>query len=117
MKKMVEKVDLPTIGEFYVACAEDVSLESMQALQEPLKKLYEYEQEEENGTLVHLPCKKVYFVVDQGKETAIVMSKDIEDLAIYRTSEIDKDGIYWSTKEKAEQHLKEMEESKNGKET
>ena len=57
MGRLVEKVNLPIYGEMYVACVEDVSMESMQALQEPLKKLYEYEQEEEQGKLAHLPCK------------------------------------------------------------
>ena len=56
-RRLVEKVTLPVIGEMYVACVEDASMESMQALQDPLKKLYEYEQEEENGMLVHFPCK------------------------------------------------------------
>lgn len=40
MSRLVEKVNLPVYGEMYVACAEDASMESMQALQEPLKKLY-----------------------------------------------------------------------------
>lgn len=57
MGRLVEKVNLPIYGEMYVACVEDVSMEAMQALQEPLKKLYEYEQEEENGTLAYLPCE------------------------------------------------------------
>lgn len=57
MSRLVKKVNLPIYGEIYVACAEDASIESIRALQEPLKKLYEYEQEEESGTLAHLPCK------------------------------------------------------------
>lgn len=56
MSRLVEKVNLPVYGEMYVACAEDASMESMQALQEPLKKLYEYEQEEERGVLLRMPC-------------------------------------------------------------
>lgn len=70
-----------------------------------INKLGIYETEEEEGLLVHLPCKKVYFVVDKGKETALVMSCDIEMLKIYEINRIDKGGIYWSTRDKAEESM------------
>lgn len=82
MGRLVEKVNLPFYGEMYVACAEDVSLESMQALQEPLKKLYEYEQEEENGTLAHLPCKVGDTVYEPRPDRAIISEYVITSVEI-----------------------------------
>lgn len=57
MDRLVKKVNLPILGEMYVANVEDINLEGMQALQEPLKRLYDYEEKEEKGLLLHLPCR------------------------------------------------------------
>lgn len=46
MSRLVEKITLPYFGELYVACIDDASLETILSLQEPLKKLYEYEQKD-----------------------------------------------------------------------
>ena len=48
MSKLITKVELPIYGEYYVANIEEVSIEAIQQLQEPLKKLYEYEQKYES---------------------------------------------------------------------
>lgn len=71
-----------------------------------IDKLGHYETEEEQGLLIHLPCKTVYFIVDKGTKFAMVMQKSIDDLKIYEIKNIDKDGRYWSTKEKAEEKIK-----------
>ena len=128
MSRLVEKINLPIYGEMYVACVEDVSMEAMQALQEPLKKLYEYEQEEEKGFLAHLPCKLgdvTYYVspkyIDGNKEFEIVKdspvsSINIKEDGIYISSGTDmiyeKIGSQWAllTREDAERKLKELEE-------
>ena len=47
MAKLITKVELPIYGEFYIVNIEGVSAEAIQALQKPLKKLYEYEQKYE----------------------------------------------------------------------
>lgn len=128
MSRLVEKVNLPIYGEMYVACVEDVSMETMQALQEPLKKLYEYEQEEEKELLIHLPCKvgdKVYEPrPDRGfiSEYVIKAVKVYDDGMFFCWECID--GIYsnisgfydeeigktvFLTRKGAEQKLKEME--------
>lgn len=57
MSRLVEKVVLPILGEMYIANADEASLETTQALQEAFKKLYEYEEAEEQGLLFRLPCK------------------------------------------------------------
>ena len=73
-------------------------------------KLKDYEDLEEQGRLVKLPCKDVYFIVDiNNPKYAMVMKKPIRELAIYEIESIDKEKCkYFSTKEKAEAKLKEL---------
>lgn len=73
-------------------------------------KLKDYEDLEEQGRLVKLPCKDVYYIVDiNNPKYAMVMRKSIRELAIYEIECIDKSGCkYFSTKEKAEERLKEL---------
>lgn len=73
-----------------------------------VQKLGEYEDLEEQGRLLKLPCDKAYYIVDKNNpKFAAVMSKSIRDLAIYEVEKIDIDGRYFSTKELAEAKLKE----------
>lgn len=72
------------------------------------RKLKAYEDAEEQGLLLRLPCNKVWFICDKGTEYATIMSKDIDDLTGYEVRKIDRDGRYWSTKGKAEAKLKEL---------
>lgn len=58
MSRLVEKVDLPILGEMYIANADEVSLEATQALQEIFKELYEYEDAEEKE-LDNYDCKHI----------------------------------------------------------
>ena len=75
-----------------------------------LQKLAEYEDLEEQGRLVILPCKDVYFIVDaKTPKYALVMKRSVRDLAIYEIEKVDKKNCkYFSTKEKAEARLKEL---------
>ena len=79
------------------------------ALETIAERLANMEQAEEQGLLLRLPCNKVWFICDKGTEYATIMSKDIDDLTGYEVRKIDRDGRYWSTKEKAEAKLAEME--------
>ena len=74
------------------------------------KKLAEYEDLEEQGRLVILPCKDVYFIVDaKTPKYALVIKRSVRDLAIYEIEKVDKKNCkYFSTKEKAEARLKEL---------
>lgn len=74
------------------------------------RKLKEYEDLEEQGRLVKLPCKYVYYIVDiNNPKYAMVMKRPIRELAIYEIEDIDKENCkYFSTKEKAEEKLKEL---------
>lgn len=73
------------------------------------KKLKDYEDLEEQGRLLKLPCDKVYYIVDKNNpKYAAVMSKAIRDLTVYEIENIDIDGRYFSTKELAEAKLKEL---------
>ena len=82
---------------------------------EYLRKLKVYEDLEEQGKLVKLPCKDVYYIVDiNNPKYAMVMKRPIRELAIYEIEDIDKENCkYFSTKEKAEVKLKELRGGKN----
>lgn len=74
------------------------------------KKLGEYEDLEEQGRLIKLPCKYVWFIVDKNSpEYATVMGKPITDISIYEVFNIDKNNCkYYSTRDAAEAKLKEL---------
>lgn len=74
------------------------------------RKLKDYEDLEEQGKLVKLPCKYVYYIVDiNNPRYAMVMKRPIRELAIYEIENIDKENCkYFSTEEKAEAKLKEL---------
>ena len=78
--------------------------------QKMARELAEYEDLEEQGRLVILPCKDVYFIVDaKTPKYALVMKRSVRDLAIYEIEKVDKKNCkYFSTKEKAEARLKEL---------
>ena len=79
------------------------------------EKLGKYEDLEEHGRLVKLPCKDVYFIVDiSNHKYATVMKRHIRYLAIYEIEDIDKENCkYFSTEEKAEAKLKELRGEQN----
>lgn len=81
-----------------------------------LRKLKYYEDLEEQGRFVKLPCKYVYNIVDiNNPKYAMVMKRTIRELAIYEIEDIDKENCkYFSTEEKAEAKLKELRGGENG---
>ena len=80
-----------------------------------MEKLADYEDAEERGRLIKLPCKDVYFIVDANNpKYALVMRKSVRELAIYEIESIDKENCkYFSTEEKAEAKLKELRGGEN----
>lgn len=78
-------------------------------------KLAEYEDLEEQGRLIKLPCKDVYFIVDANNpKYALVMRRPVREIAIYEIESIDKENCkYFSTEEKAEAKLKELRGGEN----
>ena len=92
------------------------SAEDCEQLAEWLEKSKEYQQLEEQGRLVKLPCKDVYYIVDiNNPKYAMVMKRPIRELAIYDIENIDKENCkYFSTEEKAEAKLKELRGMENG---
>lgn len=91
-----------------VACIKSAG--DCEQLAEWLEKSKEYQQLEEQGRLVILPCKYVYYIVDiNNPRYAMVMKRTIRELAIYEIEDIDKENCkYFSTEEKAEARLKEL---------
>lgn len=76
-------------------------------------KLKDYEDLEEQGRLVKLPCKYVYYIVDINNNKWIA-KRFIRVLAICEVKNIDKENCkYFSTKEKAEAKLKELRGEEN----
>ena len=84
-------------------------------ISDALEKLAEYEDLEEQGRLVKLPCKDVYYIVDiNSPKYAMVMKQPIRELAIYDIENIDKENCkYFSTEGKAEAKLKELRGGEN----
>ena len=82
---------------------------------EYLRKLKDYEDLEEQGILIKLPCKDVYFIVDANNpKYALVMRRPVREIAIYEIESIDKENCkYFSTEEKAEAKLKELRGGEN----
>lgn len=80
-----------------------------------MEKLADYEDAEEQGRLIKLPCEDVYFIVDvNNPKYAMVMKRPIRELTIYEIENIDKSGCkYFSTEEKAETRLKELRGGEN----
>ena len=80
-----------------------------------IEKLGKYEDLEEQGRLVKLPCKDAYYIVDiNNPKYAMVMKRPIRELAIYEIEDIDKENCkYFSTEEKAEAKLKELRGGEN----
>lgn len=89
--------------------------ENCKTIEDVIDKLAEYEDLEEQGRLVKLPCKDVYYIVDiNNPKYAMVMKRPIRELAIYDIENIDKENCkYFSTEEKAEAKLKEMRGGEN----
>lgn len=75
-----------------------------------LQKLADYEDLEEQGRLVKLPCKYVWRIADtKSPKYAFTIKSPITELRIYEIEDIDKENCkYFSTKEKAEAKLKEL---------
>ena len=94
------------------------SAEDCEQLAEWLEKSNEYQQLEEQGRLLRLPCKDVYYIVDiNNPKYAMVMKRPIRELAIYDIENIDKENCkYFSTEEKAEAKLKELRGEQNDRE-
>jgi hypothetical protein len=79
-------------------------------------KWRKYKDLEEQGRLVLLPCKDVYFIVDiNNPKYSMVMKRSIRELAIYEIENIDKENCkYFSTEEKVKARLKELRGGENG---
>ena len=89
--------------------------ENCKTIDDVIDKLAQYEDLEEQGRLIKLPCKDVYFIVDANNpKYALVMRKSVRELAIYEIESIDKENCkYFSTEEKAEAKLKELRGGEN----
>lgn len=88
--------------------------ENCQTISDVIDKLADYEDLEEQGRLIKLPCEDVYYIVDKNNPRfAMVNCKSITDLTLYEINEIDIGGIYFSTEELAEAKLKELRGGEN----
>lgn len=120
MERLTERNDIGNY--FYPKCFEKCDglgasskCDNCELTSSVCEKLGEYEDLEEHGRLVKLPCKDVYFIVDiNNPKYAMVMRKSIRELAIYEIESIDKENCkYFSTEEKAKVKLKELRGGKN----
>lgn len=84
------------------------------AVSRGLQKLAEYEDLEEQGRMIELPCKKVFRIINgDSPKYAFVDSIPIEMMPVYEIKQIDNGNVFFSTKEKAEVKLKELEDGNN----
>ena len=75
-----------------------------------LEELQRYKYLEEQGRLIELPCEKVYRIINSDSpKYAFIDSIPIEMMPIYDLKHIDNGNIFFSTKEKAEAKLAEIE--------
>lgn len=89
-----------------MTCCNGASCELAQAI---IGKLSHYEDLEEQGRLIELPCEKVYRIMKyDSPKHAFIDSIPIVMMPIYDLKHIDNGNIFFSTKEKAETKLKEM---------
>lgn len=108
-------LDETELAEHYRATGKIEYAEEKMELVGFLEQLKKYQQLEEQGSLVKLPCKYVYYIVDINNPMyARVAKRFIKVLAIYEIESIDKENCkYFSTKEKAEERLKELRGEEN----
>ena len=120
MERLTKKND--SGGHYYPKCFEKCNglgasseCDDCEIMTSVCEKLGDYEDLEEQGRLVILPCKYVYFIVDiNNPKYAAVMKRPIRELAIYEIKGIDKENCkYFSTEEKAEARLKELRGGEN----
>ncbi len=116
--EMERLTDKNAVGNyFYPKCFEkcdglgaSIKCNNCEIMTSICEKLGEYEDLEEQGRLVKLPCKDVYSIVDiKNPKYATVMKRPIRELTIYEIESIDKENCkYFSTEEKAKTKRKEL---------
>ena len=75
-----------------------------------LTKLADYEDAEEDGRLIILPCNIVWTITDVGKKYAGIVPRFIQELTLYEIYGIDECGKDFSSKEAALEKLRDIEE-------
>lgn len=84
-------------------------VEPSDVLYPAINKLAHYEDMEEQGRLIELPCKKVYRIINfDSPKYAFIDSIPIEMMPICELKRIDNGSVFFSTKEKAEAKLAEL---------
>ena len=120
MERLTDKNDVGSY--FYPKCFEKCDglgasskCDNCEIMTSVCEKLGKYEDLEEQGRLIKLPCKDVYYIVDiNNPKYAMVMKRPIRELAIYDIENIDKENCkYFSTEGKAEAKLKELRGEQN----
>ena len=113
----MERLTVYTLGGYESINPVDLCLDEYSDInfERILDKLGEYEDLEEQGKLIKLPCKDVYFIIDiNNPKYAMVVKKPIRELAIYEIEDIDKENCkYFSTEEKAKARLIELRGGEN----
>lgn len=103
-------LDETELAEHYKDIGKPEGYDSKMELVGLLKQLKEYQHLEEQSRLIKLPCKYVWRIVNKkSPKYAFTIKSPITELAIYEIEDIDKENCkYFSTKEKAEEKLKEL---------
>jgi len=61
------------------------------------------------GIKIEYPNDYVWTIVDKYSKYAMVMSKNVRELTVYEIEEIDKKGYHYSSEEKANEALRQIQ--------
>ena len=94
--------------DYLVKNKEDIALRNVSATEDYHSFLrgFDYAIDSIKYILGEERINEVYYIINQGTKDAWISSKPIRDLTIWEIEDIDKDGHYFSTKEKAEASMK-----------
>ena len=109
--------EITAYGKTYIQCNVELCPEwectDCHHFKEILTKLKHYEDLEEQGRLIELPCEKVYRIINRDSpKYAFVDRVPIEMMPIYDLKHIDNGNVFFSTKEEAEAKLAELKGDK-----
>ena len=103
-------LDETELAEHYKGIGKPEGYDSKMELVGLLKQLKEYQQLEEQGRLIKLPCKDVYFIIDiNNPKYAMVMKKPIRELTIYEIEDIDNVGCKYFSRSGSQSEARRIE--------
>ncbi len=94
--------------DYLIKNREDIALRSVSETEDYYSFLrgFDYAIDSIKYILSEERIEEVYYIINNGSKDAWVSSKPVRDLTLWEIEGIDKDGHYFSSKEKAEMSMK-----------